>query len=281
MNPPRRSTKPGRKDSSLPAAGQAASESEISASGMTPSSARPADNEDGDGQWVSLGRVSASSWQSRLVRDLILPTQPVPEGENDALEAMQANLLQERQAQMPPTFHQPVTTSGLAFEFRPDEAGPARPLRWRDAAGSVIAGSTVQGNRAELAWAGANAPRGTDCVLSDAAGQEMVRVNLDQTGAPKITARPGVRTWYWVGIEHAPADTAALPPAPAEPRLSWRLLAGTADASDWPRDNRWRAGRGQRIDLPLGPTGVGPGRYALALVDPVTGWAMTCDITLR
>jgi hypothetical protein len=248
---------------------------------MAASSARPTDDEHADGQWVSLGRVSASAWQSRLVRDLILPTQPVPEGENDALETMQANLLRERKAQMPPTFHQPVTTSGLAFEFPSGETGPARPLRWRDAADAGIAGSTVQGNRAELAWTGANAPRGTDYVLGDAAGQEIVRVSLDQTGAPKITARPGVRTWYWVGIEHAPADAAALRSGQAEPRLAWRLLSGTADASVWPRDNHWRSGRGQRIDLPIGPTGVGPGSYALALVDPVTGWAIACNITLR
>jgi hypothetical protein len=67
----------------------------------------------------------------------------------------------------------------------------------------------------------------------------------------------------------------------ADPRLSWRLLEGTTDASDWPRDNRWRAGRGHRIDLPLGPTGVGPGNYTLALVDRVTGWAIMCNLTLR
>lgn len=247
------------------------------ANSLAPASARPADEMHGAGQWVTLGRVSASVWQSRLVRDLVLPTQPVPEGEDDALEAMQAQFLKERKAQMPPTLRQPVTTSGLAFEF----SSGVSPRRWRDAAGAGIAGSTVQGNRAELAWAGAHAPRGTDIMLDDAAGQEIVRVSLDQTGAPKITARTGVRTWYWVGIEHAPADAAALRPGPAEPRLTWRLLAGTADASGWPRDNRWRAGRGQRIDLPLGPTGVGPGRHVLALVDRITGWAIICDLTLR
>jgi len=281
-NPAARSTRSGRKNPALPTASQAATESEMPANGMTPLSARPAGDERGDGQWVPLDRVSASAWQSRLVRDLVLPTQPVPEGEDDALETMQANLLQKRKAQMPTTFRQPVTTSsGLAFEFPSGETGPGRLLRWRDAAGVEVAGSTVQGNRAELAWAGANAPHGIDYVLSDAAGQEFVRVSLDQTGAPKITARPRVLSWYWVGIEHAPADATALLSEQAEPRLSWRLLAGTADASGWPQDNRWRAGRGQRIDLPIGPSGEGPGSYTLALVDRVTGWAITCTITLR
>jgi hypothetical protein len=281
-NPAARPARPVRNHPSTPAAGsQAVTESETPANGLVPASVRATDDARAAGRWVSLGRVSTSAWQSRLVRDLVLPTQPVPEGEDDALEAMQANSLKERKAQMPPTFQQPVTTSGLAFEFSSDETGASRPLRWRDAAGAGIAGSMVQGNRAELAWAGANAPRGTDIVLADAAGQEIVRVSLDQTGSPKITARPGVRTWYWVGIEHAPADASALRPGPAEPRLTWRFLAGTADVSTWPQDNHWRAGRGQRIDLPLGPTGVSPGRHALALVDPVTGWAIACDITLR
>lgn len=230
---------------------------------------------------MSLGRVSASAWQSRLLRDLVLPTQPVPEGENDALEAMQANLLREREALMPPTFQQPTAASGLAFEFPSGETGPGRPTHWRDATGAEVAGSTVEGNRAELTWAGMNAPRGTNYVLGDAAGREIVRVSLDQTGIPKITTRPEVRAWYWIGIEHAPADATVLIPGQAEPRLVWRLHTGTADASGWPRDNRWRAGRGQRIDLPLGPTGVGQGRYTLALVDPVTGWAIECNITLR
>ncbi|MDI1249122.1 MAG: hypothetical protein PSV13_09690, partial [Lacunisphaera sp.] len=281
-NPAARSARPARKNPSSKAAdSQAATETETPANGLAPASARPTADERGDSRWVSLGRVSASAWQTRLVRDLVLPTQPVPEGEDDALEAMQANFLKARKAQMPPTFRQPAMSSGLAFEFFSGETGPGRPLRWRDAAGAGIAGSMVQGNRAELSWAGANAPRGTDFVLADAAGQEIVRVSLDQTGAPTITARPDVRTWYWVGIEHAPADASALRPAQAEPRLTWRLLAGTADVSAWPQDNHWRAGRGQRIDLPLGPAAVGPGRHALALVDPVTGWAITCDLTLR
>jgi hypothetical protein len=262
------------------AAGKSTDENETSGDGPGHAPAQRTPLEADEGKLVPLGRVNASAWESRMVRDVLLPTLPVPEGEDDALAAMHEKLRRERDAQMLQTFRQPVITGGFAFEFPLGEPGASQAPRWRDASGAEVAGASVRGTHAELAWAGAHPPRNIDYVLREADGRELARVSTDQAGTPSVKVRPAVRAWYWTGIEHAPTDVALGTSSPAAPRLEWRLLSGEAIPATWLRDDQWNRGRGQRIDLPLDAVARGA-RHALALVDPLTGWALACEIALR
>jgi hypothetical protein len=234
----------------------------------------------GAGRLAALGQFRASAWKSRLVQDLIVPTVPVPAGTDEALGTMRDRLLQERRARLPELFRQPVTTSGFALEIPVEPGGATGQPGWHDLAGATVADASVHGNRAELWWPGTTAPHDATFVLRSGDGREIARVRTDGAGVPALSAAPNVAAWYWVGIERAPsgAGAEASPPAVS---LDWRLLSGAPIPANWPRDARWRGGRGYRIDLPLGPAARMRPTLALALVDPDSGWALVSDIAVR
>ena len=224
-------------------------------------------------------RVSVSAWTPRLLQDAILPTHPVPAGEDDALASAREKLIRERQASMPPAFQHPETTSGFALEFDGDGAAPENEPRWRNALGAELVGTSVRGNRAEVSWPGSNPPNSLDVVLLRPDGRELARLVVDAQGRPSLTTLPAVRSWFWVGIECRSADEAsAFHPEPRR-QFDWRLLSGSPMPVSWRQDNHWRNGRGYRIDLFLA-TGTAPRTsFPLALVDPVTGWAIVGEVT--
>jgi hypothetical protein len=198
---------------------------------------------------------------------------------DDAVEALRRRLRQEQTDRIPRTFRQPSVTSGFAVDFLPEPL--QGPPRWCDAAGAEPIGAIVRGNRAEFSWPGAVPGRPVDAVLSYPDGRILARVQADDAGSPILSVAPAVHGWFWFGIG-PPASTGpeALSPPNAE-RLSWRLVPDAAVPDSWPQTDHWTGGRGNRIDLPLGAGSAGNRTYALALVDPLTGWALVSAITVR
>ena len=223
-------------------------------------------------------RVDVTAWEPRMVQDLILPTYPVPAGEDDAMERARKKMLEERHARMPPAFRQPATTNGFALEFSPDDVGPGHQPHWRDAEGAEPVGTNVHDHRAEVSWPGSTPPGHLGFVLIQPSGRELARVSVDPDGAPMLTTTVAVRSWYWIGVEWGMADEAAASRAEPVPRLEWRLLSGAPLPESWRRDDHWLGGRGYRIDLPLTAGTTGKAACALALVDPASGWAIVCKI---
>jgi hypothetical protein len=234
-----------------------------------------------DGSLVQLGEIHASAWKPRLVRDTILPTRPVTAAEEEAVENMRKKLLQEQSALMPATFKQPQATSGFALEIPASAVDAKNPPQWRDAAGLPPVGATVQGNRAELAWSAARPMRNSDLVLAYPDGREIAHVRFDETGTPALKAAPGTRAWYWAGIESSPVDKTAASSHQSESSFDWRLSSGASVPASWLQNDRWLAGQGRRIDIPLSDPEARRGNYGLALVDPSTGWAIECNVVVQ
>ena len=210
-----------------------------------------------------LGQISASAWKPQMVQDVIVPTLPVPASRKESLEAMRAQLQKTQREHMPPTFRQPEVWHGIILEL--PEAGPEMP-RWRDAP----PGASVQGNRAELAWSSQPSPIRSEYILETHAGDELARVSVEATGAMVVKAAPSVRGRYWAGIAQA-----------AGHRFMWRLLSGEAIPATWRVEEDWREGRGQRVSMPLGLGAASRSNYSVALVDSLSGWALTGEIGTR
>ena len=243
-------------------------------------SARPAPGESNAGTGtMPLLQVRASAWRSQLVRDTIVPTQPMRLGQDDSTESLRQRLWNERQSLLPAVFQHPLLHQGCAFEIPTTVAGGAPP-RWRDAAGVELAGGLVRGNRGEIAWSGGMPPRGACYVLSGPGGGALARVTVDQGGALVLQAADGVRGWYWVGFERAPTEDNGPTAAEWTARLEWQLLDRAALPSAWQQDQRWLGGRGSRLDLRLDPQAGAQKTFHLALVDRVTGWGIVGTIKL-
>jgi hypothetical protein len=227
---------------------------------------------------VQRGRIRASAWKARLVRDATVPTLPVAAGQPETLTATRDGMMSRQRENMPRTFRAAATRSGFVLEFAPAAAGKTDRPRWRDASGAEPAGAIVQGNRAELDWTGPVPVRGREYHLVEAGGRELAQISAGPDGAPVLKTAKNVHGWYWVGVEQAPADDTG--PANGDSRFEWKLISGEAVPLAWRCDDHWRGGRGQRIVIPLESTGAAAS-YALALVDRISGWAMTCEIGVR
>jgi len=202
----------------------------------------------------------------------------VPAGDDDALEASRKKLIDEHQKGMPGAFRQPVTTGGFVLEFSRDDLGQGTAPFWRDALGAEPREARVRGNRAEIGWSDAIQIRRLDLVLLHPDGRELARVAVDSDGSIVLSTTAAVRSWYWVGVECGTEDEAGVTRARPHPRPDWQLLSGAPVPSSWTRDDHWLGGRGYRIDLPLTDGVAGKGSHTLALVDPVSGWAIACEI---
>lgn len=227
---------------------------------------------------VQRGRIRASAWKARLVRDATVPTVPVAAGQRETLTETRDSIVSRQRENMPRTFRAAATRSGFALEFAPAAGGESDRPRWRDASGAEPASATVQENRAELDWAGPVPLRGQEYHLGYADGRELAQISAGPDGAPVLKTEKNVHGWYWVGVERASADDTG--PANGDSRFEWKLLSGEAVPLAWRCDDHWRGDRGQRIVIPLESTGAAAS-YALALVDRVSGWAMTCEIGVR
>jgi Carboxypeptidase regulatory-like domain len=227
---------------------------------------------------ATVGMIHASLWKPRLVKDLIVPTHPVTAAEEESLETMREKLLRDRAARMPKSFQQLKVKSGLVFEFT---VGNEKPLRWRNEHGAEPTGSGVKEHSAQLEWAGAMPLPNASYILSGSDGQRLVQVTSDQTGALILKTAPDIRVSYWVGVELAPIGEAGASAGKPESGFEWRLLSGASIPASWSRDDQWLDGRGRRIAIPLDETTRRVGSYGVALVDPVTGWAIVSDVAAQ
>jgi hypothetical protein len=222
-------------------------------------------------------KVRISGWAPRLVQDVILPTQLVRDGEDDALELLRERLFQERKDQIPQTLKHPVIRFGLVLEVPAN--GDGQQLRWREAEGRVPAGATIRGQRAEIFWPGGISPGDGESVLLSSDRREIARIKVDPQLGLILEASKEVACRYWVAVERASADEVGLPRTQAASRFDWRLLQGAPLPSACSRDDDWQGGRGQRLELPVGNLNVGNAASSLALVDQITGWAIVSEVS--
>jgi hypothetical protein len=251
---------------------------ETGASGLTdkPQSSVPAISD--EVELVQRTGVRVTPWAPQLVEDVIVPTEPVRVGEDDAVETKREKLLQEQKSRMAQTFKNPVVQGGCAFDLPPETNGATGRPRWRDANGASPEGATVQGGRAEIVWPGGMPPRAASYVLSASDGREIARVSTDPDGELVCQVRQDVRSWYWIGIGQAASDSGGAVAEQGTPRFEWQLLHGPEIPASWHRDDHWLGGRGHRIELPLGEQTGGLTGCTLALVDRLTGWALVGEI---
>ena len=268
---------PHREENRLePAVESAAGESSSIAAGPTLGVSPGAGGQPAKGeQLVRQVCVRVSSWRPQLVEDVILPTQPVRVGEDDAIERLREQYLLERQGQIPASFREPVLWNGCAVEVSSADLTAAGPLRWRGASGPRTGSATVSGARAEVAWSGGTPPANGRYVLCRSDGREIASIAVDQ-GTVVIRAADQVRCWFWVAVEPAAADSVAPTGSQAVARFDWQLLPGAIFPGLSRRSDHWRNGRTQRLDLPVDFRVAA--RMGICLVDRISGWAIGSNI---
>jgi hypothetical protein len=223
-------------------------------------------------------RVRVSSWRPQLVQDVILPTQPVRVGEDDAIERLREHYLSERQGQLPASFRNPMLWNGCAVEDSSADLTAAGQLRWRDASGPGAVSATVTGSRAEITWSSGTPPAKGRYVLCRGDGREVANISVDQ-GTVVIKAADRVRCWFWVAAEPAAADLVDPTGSQAVARFDWQLLQGAILPELSRRNDHWRNGRTQRLDLPVDFRDVAVMSICpVVLVDRISGWAIGSNI---
>ncbi len=203
----------------------------------------------------------------RLLRDAILPTQPTPVGRSDTIETLRRRLRDEQDARIPAGFRQAVKQRGLVLEVPMDGRPVGLAPRWVDATGAPPAGATVQGGRAELVWSAGSAAAAAAWRLVRSDGREVAYVARDAAGEVTMRAAAAVRIWVWVGVEVGVPVTAP----------EWRTREGASLPPAWPRMEAGPGGSG--IQIPLGPGGRGKFVQPLAWLEPLSGWALTFEVT--
>lgn len=203
------------------------------------------------------------------MRDQIIPTAIVREGEDDGLEEKRAQLIAAGRLQTPRSFLAPRTHAGFSIRY-PDQ-GASLPV-WRDARGQAVDGSVVAADRAEIGWTGEKAVPGVYS-LTAADGRRLAEVSVHEDGSSRVLTESGASGWYWVGVERHAEDDAQLTAAQWSERLQWRLLNKRELPASWRRNDQWLDGRGFRLDMPV-EDGRGETAYPLALVDQWTGKAL-------
>jgi hypothetical protein len=216
--------------------------------------------------------IRVSSWRPQLVQDVILPTEPVLAGTDDAIEQLRENYLKEKRGRIPASFRNPVLLNGCALVVASGDLTSGK-LLWQHSSGGGEGIGTISGDRAEIAWSGATPPPTGRDVLCRANGREIAEIVVDR-GSVVVKALDGVRCWYWVAVEPAAADSVDIT-AGAPSRFAWQLSRGAILPDATRRDDRWRDGRMQRLDLPINLNdSAGTSTFAVAFVDRVTGWAI-------
>jgi len=212
-------------------------------------------------------RFRLGGWQTRLLRDEILPTLPRPRDEADSVDALRTRRFAERRQQLPADFRSASVQRGFALEL--PAPAPSGAVRWRDASGHTPPGSTVSGPRAEFAWSDTQPPPPLAAfTLVAADGQPLATLRFDADGHATLATIPAIRAWPWLALPAAPAPSRSL--------LDWQILAGL------PAPATWRtADDARRLDLIAPPGETGRHQRTLAVVDPATGWALVTALTLE
>jgi hypothetical protein len=221
-------------------------------------------------------RMQVSTSRPRILQDEILPTQPVRLGEDDAIERLRDQYFQERQGRMPVSFRNPTMWNGFSMEVSAADAA-AGGLGWQPGAGAKPETATVDGASAEIVWSGGSPPTDGRHVLCRGDGRQIGEIVADK-GSLTIRVADDVRCRYWIAFDPAPADLAGTREG-GSVRFEWRLLRSETLPDGIRRDDRWRNGRTQRIDLPLNfRDGAAQCSFSVALVDKVSGWAIETQV---
>jgi hypothetical protein len=215
--------------------------------------------------------LTMAAWETRLVRDAIVPTFPVRAGEDDGVEATREKLISEQNARLAETFKHPATRRGFVFEL--PSAQPGEGPHWAGGVGSAAVERSLSGNFAEVAWADGMPPQGVAGVLLFPDGREAVRVTVQQDGAVSLKLAKGVRGSFWVSVTGAAADETGVDQYDRSPRFGWQVNKTT-----WQTDRPKSPSRDYRISFPL--KSLEAKKKEIALADRVTGWALVTRIQL-
>lgn len=229
--------------------------------------------------YVHQLKIHVGTWQPRLLRDSILPTQPTRIGEDDALDLLRERRFRDRKLQIPVSFKNPAIQCGFVIEFSPPSSAHSDPPHWRISTGGSSVRATILGNRAEIAW-NSTASSAIDCTLVSIEGRERARAIAEPHTTATLQLASDAEGWPWIGLARAPADNAVLTTTEWTDRLSWRMLNNTSLPTTWLRDDRWLAGQGLRLDFIASPHVAGEVIHFLALVDRLTGWSIAGEVTL-
>lgn len=232
--------------------------------GLTPSGAAAPVPE----RLVALRRINAGAWKPTLVRDEILSTFPVADGQKDSLGTLREETLANRVMGMPASFRSPVTWSGFSLDLTDVPGRPGPGLRWRDKDGGEPAGSLVQGSKVELAWDSTHPLRDGEYRLAGDDGTLFARVRVD-AGAPSLSVVSGTHASYWVAVGCTVPD-----------RFRWQgELRAVIPTDGYQGYGPWRGQQAARLDFPLLPGHSEHSGQSVSLVDDASGWALACLIS--
>jgi hypothetical protein len=182
---------------------------------------------------------------------------------------MRRQIRAEAETDRPLVINSPVTWQGVAIDL-PDQYSTSG-LHWTGAGEERV---SIASRRVEVAWRTERPARNRIIDLVAANGRVVARIEFAADEAPELKAVPGAKGWFWVGVAApAPRDSTGV-------RLQWRLLPVAPLPADWPSSDRWPEGSGWRLEMPL-VHGAAPAVHQLALVDPISGWALTTVVSVR
>jgi hypothetical protein len=210
-------------------------------------------------EWDRVVAVNESRWQVRLLGESILPTQPMRVGTTETIESLRTKAWKEREATLPAAFANIRGRRGYGVE----RAGA--DLRWRMPSAGKSGVTRTSAGRAEISWTEEDSvPSGIHEVV-DERDRLVARVEIDGAGSMLVSLAEGVQGSLWFQID---GDVAS---------FIGRRFSETTMPAGW----RWSAyGNGVRLEVPLpARAGTNAGEM-VALLDPVSGWAIVKRIRL-
>ncbi|CAM2858952.1 hypothetical protein RAHE111665_04475 [Rariglobus hedericola] len=224
-----------------------------------------------DGSFHETMRLG--DWKVVRVRDVVLATWPAVQGSRRTLRAAREQAWAQMEAAVPASFREPRVRMGWSLRLSPS-ALIAGPPVWRDAASGQPLNDTVINNDViRLGLGGPSVEKDARLIGTD--GREIARLIVSERNRIfDITTTTEVRSsapWFSVAIE--PADKRS-------GSFAWKSLR----PDTW-SDRSWAHGReGRNLEVSCYPAVarlVYPIRGALGVVDPTSGWALSCAITLQ
>lgn len=219
-------------------------------------------------------RLRLTPWTTRLLRDTILPTQPLRARDHESIDALRTRVFREHQRQIPPSFLPPDIHRGFAFDLPAFPSPSARP-QWLDDTGAASPDAVVNGTHAELSW---RAPVGTSPPTTTfhliAGRRELARVTIDANGDATAHTSADVIVWPWLAF-HIADNTA---PSTSDARFDWQVLRGPLAPVTWRHTTNNQNPRSLRLDLIPPPAESGLRQRTLAVFDHTTGWALVSEL---
>ncbi len=225
-------------------------------------------------------RIRLHSWDTRLVRDVVLPTTLVKLGEADGVAGLRSAMLAELRLKLPATLRDFARRYGVRIELPARSQGFGVPERWTPAPDSPHAGEVSPG-AAEISFPAGGGTAPSVHSLRDHSGRTIAEVRRAQDGEVRIIAPAAAVCWFWVRVECRVEDETLSGRADDPPRFAWRAAPNRPLPADCRQKPRAAGDPAIRIDLPLSQTSPSAVPPALALVDRVTGWAAVGELSIQ